>query len=569
MRTRHALAFALVSTLALVSSVGYAADTLADTPVKQSNAAQVTLVGSGKDRGRIDGDMRLRYPGFEQTAVVSSKGHIVLITMEAVQERNRGPVQCSCSSYQLRADGPPLQVASLVRLTENNNGDRTCNHPAADTDENGNIVWMFGSDHGDSNHPNTYAGIVNEKCEQLAAPIMVNATQADGTDRNSNDGAAAIRYLGNGKFFAAYYSDGGTITGPFPAPGGDYSVAMQLSLVGGVLPTLTRDWVKPAIEGGTIMRPTIAEVDATHGIVCAPQGGDRPPERVQCALVDTTTGNVITKNAFFDGRAGGMRKYYNQPSIVKVAENQFALLAIESNGMGKGTNIQGANTVHMRIIERNGDTLIPGGEIVGTAAHQKHAGLCTGGYGEQGAPALSVFSAPPTGIGRASMAMVQYDAPTKAFRFDEKADMWPISWYGDSGHLSNWYGRNPMRQGRDFLRCIGNVANPGYHQANGYMADVKTFFVGAVSGRVPGEEKNSLFLSLVPGTMDKKPIPGNPLVAGEVPEGETDPSANNNPKSDSGCGCVTVGTRSSSNGAALLGVSLALGLAISRRRRNG
>jgi MYXO-CTERM domain-containing protein len=223
----------------------------------------------------------------------------------------------------------------------------------------------------------------------------------------------------------------------------------------------------------------------------------------------------------------------------------------------------------MVMLERSGDTLTRGNEIVGVGAHSTHATICPGSYGEQGAPALGVFSAAPTGIGRAEMAMVTFDPGAKTLKYDPNADLWPAAWYGDSGHLSNWYGRNPMRQGRDFLRCIGGVPNPGYHQNNGYMADVKTFFAAAVHGRIPGDEKNSLFMSLIPGQMDKKAQPQNPLPAGEVPETEPDTSSSNaaTPKADSGCGCSTPGS-SSSGGALGLGVlALGLGIVLSRRRR--
>src|SRR5690606_29248415 len=160
---------------------------------------------------------------------------------------------------------------------------------------------------------------------------------------------------------------------------------------------------------------------------------------------------------------------------------------IESNAMGKGTNIKGSNLTHLFMLERNGDTIVRGADIIGASAHQTHSTICAGSYGEQGAPAVAVFSAAPTGLGRAAMALLNYDEATKSFQYDPKADLWPAAWYGDSGHLSNWYGRNPMQQGRDFLRCIGGVPNPGYHVPNGFMADVKTFFVAPVHGRVPGE----------------------------------------------------------------------------------
>jgi MYXO-CTERM domain-containing protein len=167
------------------------------------------------------------------------------------------------------------------------------------------------------------------------------------------------------------------------------------------------------------------------------------------------------------------------------------------------------------------------------------------------------------------MMMVGFDDAAKQFKYDPQMDLWPAAWYGDSGHLSNWYGRNPMRQGRDFMRCIGGVENPGYHVPNGYMADVKSFFVGAVHGRVPGDAKNSLFLSLVPGHMDKKPAPQNPIPAGETPS-TGDEGHNNQPKNSSsdsgGCGCSTPGTSVPGGLAAGVGAALAL-VVIARRRK--
>ena len=575
MRSRHALGFGIASMLALGVAPAYAQQ--AATPgatitgtAPQSAAARVIQVASGKNRGRIDGAQRLRYPGFEQSTVVYSKNHIVLITMEAVQEPNRGPVQCSCSSYELRPDGAPIQRVNLKRLTEYSNGERTCNHPKAAADENGNIVWLYGSDSND-NQPNTYAGILNEKCEHLAAPQMVSI------QRNANDGAPDVAYNGNGLFTAGYYSDGGTPLGPFPAEGGDYSVAMGLQIEkapDALLPTLRRTWITPIVTPTDIGRPTIAALDATRSILCAPKGPARPSDHIECGIIDVAmpetapgeTARVLWKSQVFEGNRQ-QRLYYNQPTIVKVADNRLALLAIESNAMGKGSNVKGSNVSHLLMLERNGDTLVKGGDIVGAAAHQTHASMCTGNYGEQGAPAVAVFSASPTGIGRAAMMMLNYEESSKAFRYDPKADLWPAAWYGDSGHLSNWYGRNPMNQGRDYMRCIGGVPNPGYHVPNGFMADVKTFFVAPVQGRIPGEEKNALFLSFVPGQMDKKPIPQNPVVAGTgegLNEDGTIPEEK--PKDSSGCGCSTPG-QTSNDGALAMGALLGLGAIVSMRRR--
>ena len=131
MRTRHTLSVVFGSALMLAGT-----NVFADTVVpagtndarQQTYAAQVLSVASGHHRGRNDGEMRLRYPGFEQSTVVHSKDHLVVITMEAVQEQGKAPVQCSCSSYRLRADGPPVLETDLKRLTDYSNGERSEEH---------------------------------------------------------------------------------------------------------------------------------------------------------------------------------------------------------------------------------------------------------------------------------------------------------------------------------------------------------------------------------------------------------------------------------------------------------
>ena len=569
MRSRHTLSVVLGSAL-MLAGIDASADPNAAAPkapgetVQATQSAQVLSVASGAKRGRIDGEMKLRYPGFEQSTVAFTKNHIVVVTMEAVQEPGKAPVQCSCSSYEMQPNGAPKLVTDLKRLTDYTNGERACNHPKAAADENGNVVWAYGSDYN-SNRPNTYAGIINEKCEQLAAPLMVS------TPRDANDGAPDVTYHGGGKFTAGYYSDGGaTPTGPFPAPGGRYSVAMGLQVTAGaLLPTLARTWIKDVVTPTNIGRPTITTVDKDRALFCSPKGPNRPSDDIECGLVDSNTGTVVWKAVVATG-SREKKVYFNQPTVVKISENKFGLMAIESSGQGKqGNNVKGSNLSHLFLLERNGDNVTVGSEIVGAAAHQTHASVCSGGYGQAGDPSVAVFSAAPSGIGRAAMQMVKLDQTTKTFNTDAKADLWPAAWYGDSGHLSNWYGRNPMRQGRDFMRCIGDVPNAGYHVANGFMPDVKTFFVGAVHGRVPGDEKNSLFLSLVPGQMDTKPSPANPVPAGEAPV--VDPNANpvddanGSAGASNGCGCSTVGT-STSGTTALLGL-VALGAVVSLRRR--
>jgi MYXO-CTERM domain-containing protein len=293
---------------------------------------------------------------------------------------------------------------------------------------------------------------------------------------------------------------------------------------------------------------------------------------VEVALLDTHTGATVFKNVISKGDPA-KKLYFNSPTIKKLSadpnDHRAVLLDWESNGQGKNTNIKGASKTHLYMLELNGDSMNVISETTGVGAHQTHASLCTGAYGENGAPTAGIFTAAPTGIGRAEMSMIGYEA--NAFKHDEKTDRWPAAWYGDSGHLANWYGANPMRQGRDFMWCIGDVPNLGYHVPNGFMPDVKSLFVGTVHGRVPGDAKNSLFLSLIPGHMDKKPSPTNPIPAGEVPSLDPDADANKNDAAADdprACGCATPGRTSSGSAAMVLGLAL-LGLIVSSRRQRG
>jgi MYXO-CTERM domain-containing protein len=172
------------------------------------------------------------------------------------------------------------------------------------------------------------------------------------------------------------------------------------------------------------------------------------------------------------------------------------------------------------------------------------------------------MGASPIGIGRAAMLMVHFDktSPTP-FSYDAKGDWWPVNWDGDSGWLANRYGENPGRQGRDFLRCIGDVPNPGHGVDKGYMPDVKSFFVTAIPGRIPGDPKNSLFLSFLPAEVDTPGTPSNPVNAQDVPTGGTTNPNGGPPQDSNGCACTSVGSARTSSGEMLGGLAM-LGLVI-------
>jgi MYXO-CTERM domain-containing protein len=281
----------------------------------------------------------------------------------------------------------------------------------------------------------------------------------------------------------------------------------------------------------------------------------------------------------------------NQPSVAMLDYGRFAVNLQESSGDGKKTNTKGANTSHLYVIEPSDSGYIENAHKVGLGSYQTHAAICAGGYGASGKRHIAIMGAPITGVGLPGLQMASYDAQTDLVA--DKANQWPIGYYGDSGHIANIYGQNPHTQGRDFLRCIGDVPNPGHDVAGGYMSNVETFFVAPHAGRIPGDPKNALFLSIIPGKTNKPVVPEPPkeVVAPVDPStsattGSGDPTTGATTGSGAGggnneeptgsfpstqpasCSCSMPGTESSSTPGSLGGLA-ALGLAIaliSRRK---
>jgi MYXO-CTERM domain-containing protein len=114
----------------------------------------------------------------------------------------------------------------------------------------------------------------------------------------------------------------------------------------------------------------------------------------------------------------------------------------------------------------------------------------------------------------------------------------------------------------------------------GYMPDAKTFIIAPYSGMVPGEPKNSLFVSFVPGWTPSIPPPDDgddPVDPGEDPpsggdSGDDDPGGDPGeppPPSSPGLfgGCALAAGGPGGPGAlAVLALGLAL-IPVVRRRR--
>jgi MYXO-CTERM domain-containing protein len=347
-------------------------------------------------------------------------------------------------------------------------------------------------------------------------------------------------------------------------------------------PTLTNDWLEEVVTPSDIGRPAIVSTGPDRAFLCAAKGVNRPPEMgVECALLNAMTGEILFKDYIHESDPGNAM-YFNQPSVALVGNN-IAIQTVMSSGDGKNTNDKGESTTYLDIVEATDVGMQLKSTKMAVGPYQAHPGMCSStfgavGEGEVAKPHAALFQAPITGAGQPALMYVDYDDVSKNIILDMNFKFWFVGWYADSGYMSNIYGQNPNDQGRDFLRCVGNVPNPGYKQAGGFKPTVKTFTVAPHSGRMYGEEpKNALWLGLVPAETEKTIVPEppdaptKPPVSGEGnPPGTdpSDPSGRGQPtlgNAANGCGCVVAGERSTSYGALL---ALALGmLGLARRRR--
>lgn len=563
------------------------ADTAANSAPVNRSAALLTI-GSGRDKtlGRpavedaVDPNTNRRAgPGFEQSTIAhivgADKAHyIVLIVMQSPEfprADNLGPYQMSCSSFKLNEKSSPTQVVSNKWITQNP-GDRSANHPKAipvSLASGQNVVaYTYGSQMG-TNRTKTYFSVVDEMCNKILPDTKISSViNETNNDRGAADLVSHGIVNGAARMSFGYFSNG--------TDKATYFGAIDLSDATGIL--AIKSLYEPVMVLGptNIGRAAMAANGGDRALLCAASGSqNRPEPNVQCAHMNVSTGATIWKDNVATGVMDNdpyKRKYFGQPTIAPLGDGTFAISVLESNGAARNIqrNLKGSNTAHLLHTSINPGTeaLVVGGELVGAAVHQTHSAICTGKFGVDKKPTVAVVSASPTGIGRAALLTVHVDAKAVVpFSYDLKQDAWPLNFNGDSGFLANMYGDNPGNQGRDFMRCVGDIPNPGHGVAGGFMSDVSSFFAAAIPGREVGNPKNSLYLSLLPAETDTVGTPGNPLSANDVPTLTTmTPDAQN--AAPTGCACNNVGARpatSTFGGLGLFGLTV-LGLRRIRRR---
>jgi MYXO-CTERM domain-containing protein len=516
--------------------------------------------------------------GIEQmsftTAIREGRTYVISVYMSSNVDQENAPNQVKCTSVLIDPLAGPQIMADQVYLTDNQNTDQPGNHPVVFADAE-NILFAYGYAENNGN-TQTYVRGIDHMCNS------VTETKRVSNNNNNNQGAPDIIKSGvAGRYQVGYYDNNDRQT-----------YVRDITISAGAIENVALNVV---IEPANIGRPSMAS-DGMNTLVCTGKGENRPPEDgVACAFLNNTTGELIWANEIIAESQPNEDIYMNQASVALLSPGRFAVNVVESTGMGKNTNAKGGSKQHIYMLEPNAVGPNVRSHATNFGVHAVHGAIVTGMYSETGEPHIGLFEAPVTGSGLPVLSFFNYDsAGTKFGEIDTIKNQWVAgATNADSGYLNNIYGNNPGTQGREFLRAMGNVANPGALIEDGWMNEVETFFVVGYGGMaLPTDTKNHGYLTFIPGKTKVPVVPESPTsldpadVSGPTGDGAVPPPPAVPPETvappaaappvggpgqivapaaTGACSASTEGT-SRGNMAGLVALGLAL-VGLSRRRR--
>ncbi len=454
-------------------------------------------------------------PGAEQATVTklvhNGENFVQIVWMSSQVAAGDRPYQCKCTSIKMDPLAGPTIISDAVQLTDND-GDRPCNHPKAAALAGNKTLLVYGTNDPNQANVQTYAEVLNHDCTKATRNRLRISN-----DNNTNEGApdVVVNGMRNGEWVAT--------AGYLSANNNGESRAVGLNItVNGVTAAVTKTYDRNIVAPANIGRPTIQPVSTDRSLFCSSKGNNRPPEEgVACALINTTDGTSVWTGMPNADRRGAViiaasapnnnpRIYMNQPQLTIGENGRFYLQYEKSNGNGRNNNNQrngrGSTATMVEALEVDDTGPVSRATAEGVGLNQVHGTICAGAYGADGALHSAVFDASITGSGPAATQMIRFDVMNREITKVGRT-MALGAYNGDGGYLANLYGNNPNTQGREFMRCIGDVPNPGFGNPAGFRPDVQTFFVFPYAGQVPGEDKLSLFASFFPGVTPPAPPP--------------------------------------------------------------
>ena len=367
---------------------------------------------------------------------------------------------------------------------------------------------------------------------------------------------------------------------------------------------VTVPFMKKVVDNARHCRPQITcpQPGIPYAYLTTVEANNQPAEvGVKVVAINPVTGDALGAKVIAESDPDGTK--FGQGSLYAVQNsglvhlgNGLAAVGYQvssnqkrdnGNGHGGGANMSVLATLRisdMSVIDR----------ATGVAPYQRHAFSFPMTFGPgAGKPAVAVMGGSSTGTGKGLIQIVEVDAVGKpVVATDAKLE---VSRFSDVANLPARGKRNPNDQGAGFLNGIGGIENPGYGKPQGFLPEVRTFFLSALPGyakdpqQAPETNRESLWISLVPATWDEKvnavpgpvteasdpgmrgpqptatpPLPGSDAGPGPVP-GTTGLPVLPSGETNTGCACSTTGRETSGNAAALLGVALALFAGRARR----
>jgi hypothetical protein len=427
---------------------------------------------------------------------------------------NNGYWEGKTAIIQMSATEAPT-VTSTQQMS-NFSGDRPFNHPrlAAPVDANGNpgnyVVVNFASTMDDPNITNQYVMVLDATGKAVTKPLDVG--QHDG----NNHGAAEMHFVSTDANGVDHF-----VGGYLHNNNDSYAFGVDVTVDATGTYTVKKTWENLFTRPANIGRPTIAITAPDRITACAAKGNNRPPEDgIQCAVIDATNGQTITKQIVAASHPS-QKIYMNQPTIAPLGNGLCALGAVMSDGQGRNNNghFKGSNTSMAYTIDCN--TLEIKDTQTAVAPFQRHSVLTNTLYGSQGQTFIGSLGCSSTSAGGAGLQLIGIDSVGK-MTVDKVNNLLPVMWQCDTAWLSYKGLRNPNNQGRDFLHTLGSVPNPGYQNPNGWMPEVSHFAVSLVPAPLDGNAtRNSVFASFVPIAWDPavQVIMGTTVDVSQIPPG--------------------------------------------------
>jgi MYXO-CTERM domain-containing protein len=457
---------------------------------------------------------------------------------------NNGYWEGKTAVIQLNKEAAP-QILNTQQIS-NFDGDRPFNHPRLAHSPTGDyVVVAFASSIEDPNTTNEYVMILDNtgNVSSLSGTTIhggSNGVQDDkgqtvpvlnvGQNDGDNHGASEMHFMGTDAQGIDHF------VGGYLHNNND-SYAFGLSVTKTAMGyKATQDWENKFVSPANIGRPTIAVTSTSTVTACAAKGNNRPPEiGIECAVIDTTTGKTTNK-AIVAPSDPDNKVYMNQPTITALGNNVCGLGVVMSDGQGKNKNghFLGSNTSMAYTIDCT--SLLTKNTLSAVAPFQRHATITSTTFGNQGQTFMGALGCSSTGAGGAGLQLIGVDG-TGAMSVDKTNNLMPVMWQCDTAWLAYKGLRNPQNQGREFLHTLGNVANPGFQDPNGWMPEVSNFAVSLVPAvKDSTSTRNSLFMSFAPIAWDKNVTVtmGEAVDVSQIPTGPSPTSNGSGPVLGSG-----------------------------------